>query len=69
MYLPLFIFYLKSIVDTKQVFLDSKTKVDLYYSFIYPHLIYDIEFLGQAPDYLTSKVLISQNKALCIITT
>ena len=69
MYLPLFIFYLKSIVDTKQVFLDSKTKVDLYYSLIYPHLIYDIEFLGQAPDYLTSKVLISQNKALCIITT
>ena len=48
-------------------FLDSKTMANLYYSFIYPHLIYGIEFWGHAPDYLTSKILINQKKALRII--
>ena len=40
--------------------LDSKTMMaNLYYSFIYPYLIYGIEFWGDAPDYLTSKILMS----------
>ena len=48
-------------------FFDEKTMVNLYYSFIYPHLIYGIEFWGHAPEYLISKLLISQKKALRVI--
>ena len=48
-------------------FFDEKTMVNLYYSFIYSHLIYGIEFWGHAPEYLISKLLISQKKALRVI--
>lgn len=39
----------------------------MYYSFIYPHLIYGIECWGHAADYLINKLLICQKKALRII--
>ena len=50
------------------IFLDSKATTNLYYRFIYPHLLYGTEFWGHAPDYLTSKILINQKKAFRIIT-
>ena len=48
-------------------FLNDKSMVDVYYSFIYPHLIYGLEFWGHAPDYALEQVLICQKKALRII--
>ena len=48
-------------------FLDEKTMINLYYTFIYPHLIYGVEFWGHAPDYLISKLLVCQKKSLRII--
>ena len=36
-------------------------------SFIYPHLIYRLEFWGHAPDYALEQVLICQKKAMKII--
>ena len=48
-------------------FFDEKTMVNLYYRLMYPHLIYRIEFWGHAPEYLMSKLLISQKKALRVI--
>ena len=44
-----------------------KRRWSTYISFINPHLIYGIEFLGHAPEYLISKLLISQKKALRVI--
>ena len=32
-------------------FVNKKCMIDIYYSFIYPHLIYGVEFAGHAPDY------------------
>ena len=43
-------------------FLNQKTMVNLYYSFIYPHLIYGVEFWGHAPDYALEQILICQKK-------
>ena len=48
-------------------FLNQKTMVNLYYSFIYPHLIYGVEFWGHAPDYALEQILICQKKVLRII--
>ena len=45
-------------------FCDGKTMANLYYSFIYPHHIYGINFWGHAPEFLISKPLISMKKAL-----
>ena len=50
-----------------QKFLNDKSMVDVYYSFLYPHLIYGLEFWGHAPDYALEQVLICQKKALRII--
>ena len=41
--------------------------IDIYYSFVYPHLIYGVEFWGHAPDYALEQILICQKKALRII--
>ena len=41
--------------------------IDSYYSFVYPHLIYGVEFWGHAPDYALEQMLICQKKALRII--
>ena len=46
--------------------LDLKTMINLYYSFIYPHLIYGVEFWGHAGDNLLNRLLICQKKALRI---
>ena len=48
-------------------FLNDKSTVYVYYSFIYPRLIYCLEFRGHAPDYALEQVLICQKKALRII--
>ena len=48
-------------------FLNQKTMVNLYYSFIFPHLIYGVEFWGHAPDYALKQILICQKKVLRII--
>ena len=45
-------------------YFEEKMMINLYYSFIYPHLIYRIEIWDHAPEYLISKPLISQKKAL-----
>ena len=45
-------------------FLDKKCMIDIYYSFVYPHLIYGVEFWGHAPDYALEQILICQKKAL-----
>ena len=47
--------------------LDHKTMIQLYYSFIYPRLIYGIEFWGHAADSHLKKIFTSQKKALRII--
>ena len=40
--------------------------INLYYTFIYPYLIYGVEFWGHAPDYLISKLLMCQKNSLRI---
>ena len=36
------------IAEAVKLFLDNKTMTDFYYTFFYPNLIYNIEFLGHA---------------------
>ena len=43
-------------------FLNDESVVNVYYSFIYPHLIYGLEFLGHASDYASEQVLIYKKK-------
>ena len=45
-------------------FFDGKTMIDLYFTFIYPYVIYGVEFWGQAPDYLISKLQVCQKSSL-----
>ena len=47
-------------------FLDFKTKANLYYSFFYPHLIYDIELLGSC-SWLFNIESFNKPKAIRII--
>ena len=50
----------------KQYF-DTKTMVDLYYTFFYPHLLYGLEFWGHASSTELDRILVLQKKALRII--
>ena len=43
-------------------FLDSKTKIQLYYSLAYPHLTYNNVIWGNAPAIYLNKVLVSQKR-------
>ena len=43
-----------------------KRRCSIYVT-LYAHLIYGIEFWGHAPEYLISKLLISQKKALSVV--
>jgi len=45
----------------------TKTMIDIYYTFFYPHLIYGLEFWGHAGTSELDKILILQKKALRII--
>ena len=45
-------------------FLDGKSMITLYHTFIYPYLIYGVEFCCHAPDYLISKLLVCQKNLL-----
>ena len=45
-------------------FLNDESVVNVYYSFIYPHLIYGLEFFGHASDYASEQVLIYKNKKI-----
>ena len=47
--------------------LDRKTSINIYYTFFCPHLIYGIEFWGQAADRHLNKIYILQKSALRII--
>ena len=48
-------------------FLDTKSMVDLYYSFIYPHLIYGIEFWGHSSKTNLKPIKVLQKAALRVI--
>ena len=41
-------------------FLDQMAMINIYYTFFYPHLIYGIEFWGQAADTHLNEINISQ---------
>ena len=48
-------------------YLDVKTMVQIYYSFIYPHLLYGIEFLGHACNTDLQRVFTLQKACLRVI--
>ena len=48
-------------------FLDVNTMINLYYTFLYPHLLYGLEFWGSASSSHLNRVLVCQKKALRVI--
>ena len=50
--------FLLMMLQNLRRFLNDKSMVYVYYSFIYPHLIYGLEFRGHASDYALEQVLI-----------
>ena len=51
-----------------QKFLNEKTLRNLYYTFVYPYLIYCIEIWGNTHDSYLSSLLKLQKKTVRIIT-
>ena len=45
-------------------FLDSRTKIQLYYSLAYPHLTYNNVLWGNAPSKYLSKVIVAQKRII-----
>ena len=39
-------------------YFDEKTTKDFYYNYIYPHLLYRIEFLGHTPSIDLKRVIV-----------
>ena len=48
-------------------YLDQKLMINVYYTFIYPHILYGLEFWGHASDTALLQVLVCQKKALGVI--
>ena len=48
-------------------YLDQKFMINVYYTFIYPHILYGLEFWGHASDTALLQVLVCQKKALRVI--
>ena len=48
-------------------FLDEKTMINVYYTFVYPHLLYGLEFWGHACEGALLQILVCQKKALRVI--
>ena len=59
--------YILLLMRSIRPFLDSKTMINIYCSFFYPHLIYGIEFWGHASNCELNQILILQKAALRII--
>ena len=43
-------------------FLDEKTMINVYYAFVYAHILYGLEFWGHACQGALLQILVCQNK-------
>ena len=48
-------------------FLDEKTMINVYYKFVYPHVLYGLEFWGHACEGALLQILVCQKRALRVI--